>query len=231
MLSILSWNIQQGGGIRTIEITRAIAKSAPDIIIFSEFRNNENGAKIRSRLLLYGYLFQFVTNAMPQENSVLIASKIACNSTLYPHADPEYSANILSIQMEAFNLMGVYLPHKKKHNLLPFIIDTVIKSSTPYIIAGDFNTGKNYLDQKGNSFWYTDQLEKLEASNYSDAFRHMHKDVKEFSWYSHQGNGYRYDHTYVHSSILPVIKTCHYNHAWREEKLSDHSAMVLVLGV
>ena len=230
MFTIISWNIRQGGGSRILAIHKAIAELNPTLIIFSEFRNNKRGIKIRSVLLQLGYRYQFVTHAKADVNSVLIASKMPCTNTLYPLSDPEFSANLLSVHFDAFNVMGVYLPHKKKHQLLPFITETVIKAELPFIIAGDFNTGKNYIDQKGKSFWYTEELKELEKVGYVDAFRHVNGALKEYSWYSHKGNGYRYDHTYVHNSILPITRECYYLHEWREKKLSDHSPMVLNLG-
>jgi len=97
------------------------------------------------------------------------------------------------------------------------------------ILAGDINTGKNGIDQAGKSFWYTDKLEALEAAGYVDAFRSKHGDREEYSWYSHQGNGYRYDHTYVHEALIPFIQDCDYSHTEREAKLSDHALMLLDL--
>jgi len=128
-----------------------------------------------------------------------------------------------------FRLIGVYLPHKKKHVLFDLLQEDA-EAPGNLIIAGDFNTGKNLVDQKGNSFWYTENLAQLEEAGMTDAFRHVHGDVKEYSWFSHQGNGFRYDHTYVSSDLLPVVSQCGYDHSVREEGLSDHSAMVLRLG-
>jgi len=73
------------------------------------------------------------------------------------------------------------------------------------------------------------QLKLLAKEDYADAFRYFWNDAEEYSWYSHQGNGYRYDHTYVHRDILPVVEDCYYIHSWREENISDHSPMVLKL--
>ena len=126
--------------------------------------------------------------------------------------------------------MGVYLPHKKKHVLFDFIHSHLASSSRPYIVTGDFNSGINQIDQTGNSFWYEDKLKALDHIGYKDAFRHVHGGIKEYSWYSHQGNGFRYDHTYVHESLLPIVTSCHYLHDCRETKITDHSAMLLSLG-
>lgn len=230
MFTVLSWNIRQGGGTRSLSIIRAIQEIKAQVCILSEFRNNESGLQLRTLLLRAGYRHQFVTASPADDNSVLIASLIPCQNEIHPDSDPEFSGNILSVHFEVFSVMGVYLPHKKKHILFDFILRRVGTSPLPYIIAGDFNTGYNHVDQAGDSFWYTDKLDLLQKAGYSDAFRKLYPEVKEYSWYSHQGNGYRYDHTWTHNSLIPLITQCRYLHNLREEGISDHSPMILTLG-
>ncbi len=230
MLKIISWNIQQGGGSRLFPITENIVAGQYDIVVLSEFKNNANGLKIREILQKNGYKFQSITKANSAYNSVLIASKHPSTTELYPTADPVFSQNIVTSKFAAFNMMGVYLPHKKKHSLLPFITAEMVNAEIPFIVTGDYNIGHNFIDQKGDSFWYQSELQAFEKTGMVDAFRYIHKNKEEYSWFSHQGNGYRYDQTYVHSSLLPIVKKCYYLHEWRQNKLSDHSPMVLELG-
>ena len=228
MLKILSWNIQQGGGSRVKSILSFLSKQAAQIIILSEFRNNKSGNFLRTKFLEQGYQFQFVSLNPSDTNSVLIASKLPCSSTLFTDRKMDFDHSVICTEFEAFRCFGVYLPHKKKHKLFDILHEEVSKSK-PSIIAGDFNTGINLVDQKGSSFWYTDELKKLNDLDLHDAFRHVHGDVESYSWYSHHGNGYRYDHTYVHKDLLPLVKQCDYIHEAREEKWSDHSPMILEL--
>jgi len=211
MLKLLSWNIQQGGGSRTRGIVKFIAQQNPQIIVLSEFRNNDSGSFLRTKLLELNYHFQFVSLTASNTNSVLIASQLPCNSRLFDHTKMDHAHNVIAVDFEAFHLYGVYLPH------------------SPAIIMGDFNTGKNFIDQKGDSFWYTSELARLEKGGMKDAFRYVHGDVETYSWYSHQGNGYRYDHIYTSQDLQPIIKQCDYIHSAREKKLSDHSPMILEL--
>jgi len=229
MLKILSWNIRQGGGTRITQICNKLTTFNAQVVILSEFRNNSSGEKIRSLLLRSGYRFQNVSAAKSDVNSAAIFSKLPCNHFLFPNADENFPHNILCSEFEAFKVYGMYLPHKKKHTLFDFILET-IKDEKPAILAGDFNTGINHVDQKGKSFWYTDKMDALAKADHIDAFRHIYNNVREYSWYSHQGNGYRYDHTYINASLAPIVKDCYYIHEWRENKLSDHSPMVLELG-
>lgn len=226
MLNLLSWNIQQGGGSRTTVILKAIIEQRSEVVILSEFRNNKNGNLIRNTMLDYGYRYQIVSHAEKEENSVAIFSKLPCASKLYQHETIDYSANVVMADLGMIRICGVYLPHKKKHKLFD-ILHQEATADIPLIIAGDFNTGINGIDQNGTSFWYTDELKQLSQLEMVDAFRVLHGDQKEYSWYSHQGNGYRYDHTYISKVMAPIISKCDYLHSWREEKLSDHSPMLL----
>lgn len=228
MLKFLSWNIQQGGGSRVRGILKFIAQQNPQIIVLSEFRNNDTGVFLRKQLLERKYNFQIVSLSESDTNSVLIASQLPCNSRLFTSSNLDHSHNVIAADFEAFHLYGVYLPHKKKHELFP-LLEAEIKENTPALIMGDFNTGKNFIDQKGDSFWYTKELKDLENAGMVDAFRYVHGDVEAYSWFSHQGNGYRYDHIYTSKELLPLIKQCDYINDAREKKLSDHSPMILEL--
>ncbi len=228
MIKLLSWNIRQGGGSRVSEITKFIDSQHPSILVLSEYQNNKNGISIRNQLLRLGFNYQFVAQCEADINSVLIASIFPCNSRLFHTSNYQYQHGVISVDFEAFNLYGVYLPHKKKHKLFD-LLQSEITQNQPAIICGDFNTGENFIDQKEDSFWYTDELKKLKQLHMIDAFRHLHGDVKKYSWYSHQGNGYRYDHTFVHQDLVPLIETCEYLDEARVNKISDHSPMILTL--
>ena len=198
--------------------------------MLSEFRNNDNGLTLRTGLLRRGFLHQAVSGADSQTNSVLIASKFPCGSALFPDSDQNFPHAIVRGDFDAFYLYGVYLPHKKKHRLFDFLCDGELEDDTPSIIIGDWNTGKNRIDQEGTSFWYSEYLDRLERRGWCDAFRRIHGDTREYSWFSHQGNGYRYDHCYLSKSLEPVLRDFEYCHESREAGLSDHSAMILTLG-
>ena len=211
-------------------ILNAIVGGGFDVAVLSEFRNNATGQRLKDLLYKNGYIHQVVSGASGNDNSVFIASKHICEIELYNNADATFTHNIITAKFAAFNVMGVYLPHKKKHALLPYITQLIANTETPFIIAGDYNIGHNFIDQQGDSFWYQPELKALEQTGYADAFRLLHGQTKEYSWFSHQGNGFRYDHTYVHPHLKPIVKACYYLHEWRQNGFSDHSPMVLELG-
>lgn len=227
-MKILSWNIRQGGGSRVLMILDVLNAENPDIIALNEWQNNKSGLQLQMGLLRLGYIYQVVPAAKPNINSAFIASRYPCSSTIYNNIDDEYSANVVTAKYEAFDLHSVYFPHKKKHRLLDFFLQ-LESESKPQIIVGDYNTGINGVDQKGDSFWYESDFKALLSKGYVDAFRHVNGAILEYSWYSHQSNGYRYDHTLVSSDIVPLVGNCSYLHQYREAKISDHSPMLLFL--
>jgi len=229
MFNILSWNIQQGGGSRVNSIVKYLLKKKPQLLVLNEFKNNTNGTILRTKLLQQGYLHQVVSNATPDLNSVLIASKLPGNSHLFSKDELQFPQSMLKFSLEVFDVYGVYFPHKKKHNCFEVLLNDLKQTERPAIIVGDYNSGKNFIDQKGDSFWYENYFFKMEDIGYIDAFRLIHEDKKEYSWFSHQGNGYRYDHTYISETLKPLVKDCFYDQQAREDKLSDHAPMFLEL--
>lgn len=229
MIKIVSWNIQQGGGSRVLEICDVLVGSGAQIIGLNEFKNNPVGEKIRTFLLKKGYIHQVVGAADPKTNSVFVASKIPFDACHFTKTSKSHPHSIVKASFAAFDLFVMYLPHKKKHNLFENIVDEM-KQNDKGIFIGDFNSGKQFIDQRGDSFWYSEYFDIMEENQYLDAWRLKQGDLREFSWYSHQGNGYRYDHIYLHKNIAPVVSACYYEHDWRMRKISDHSAMILELG-
>jgi len=68
----------------------------------------------------------------------------------------------------------------------------------------------------------------LQELGYRDAYRVLHGyGAREPSWpwkriAGHSG-GWRIDHIFASSQLRPVA--CRYHHAWRDQQLSDHSAL------
>jgi exonuclease III len=115
------------------------------------------------------------------------------------------------------------------------------------VVCGDFNTPRRELesgevvsfarDSRGRlrpergSSWDEAELgvvPGLRELGYQDAYRHLHGyGSREPSWtwqrISGHDGGWRLDHLFVSAELAPVA--CAYHHTWRDEGLSDHSAL------
>jgi exonuclease III len=71
----------------------------------------------------------------------------------------------------------------------------------------------------------------LEPYGFRDAYRLTYGyEVRELSWeWPRWKGGYRLDHLIVSASV--VIQSCRYEHQWRKDGLSDHSALIARLQI
>jgi endonuclease/exonuclease/phosphatase family metal-dependent hydrolase len=121
---------------------------------------------------------------------------------------------------------------------------------TPRVVAGDFNTPQ-YESREGEIHTFARTragnirpaygerhdraelglIDGLPRSGWRDAFRTLHGyEARDRSWVPlYRGPGYRLDHIVVSAEVTP--RACEYLHAWREQRLSDHSAMWAELDV
>lgn len=100
---------------------------------------------------------------------------------------------------------------------------------TQGIILEDFNTGKYLLDEKGATFSCADEFYELERNKFVDAWRCRNRKIREFSWYSHAGNGFRIDHAFVSPELNHKVEKIYYSHMERIDGVSEHSALILEL--
>ena len=231
-LVIGTWNLRHGGGVRTEKILCSIkVNNKVDVWVLTEYRNNQNREIFEQGLKKQGYLYFQSINVEPKLNSVLIASKIEFKSKTFPNLK-EHEQRIIKIEIEKYTIYGCYFPNMNiKKVIFDFLMSEIEKYGTNNLIfTGDFNTGKHYLDEKGATFLHANFLDLFEKVGLIDAWREIHKVKKEFSWFSHIGNGFRLDHFFIDKNLTDKIIDCEYIHKYREEKISDHSMMILELG-
>jgi exonuclease III len=111
----------------------------------------------------------------------------------------------------------------------------------PRILCGDLNTPRAERDDGTVQFWgahhppHTERWDNAERSvvlglgehDLPDVFRALNGyTATDTSWFAHRGGqsrGRRYDHIFASRRLTPTA--CRYLHEWREQRLSDHSAI------
>jgi exonuclease III len=125
-------------------------------------------------------------------------------------------------------------------------------SSAPRVLCGDLNIPRRELpdgttisfarDSRGRlrpergPEWDAAELgivPGLRELGYRDAFRTLHGYASRspsWTWKAIAGHdgGWRLDHTFLSPGLFPLA--CRYHHQWREQGLSDHSALETDLG-
>jgi exonuclease III len=100
------------------------------------------------------------------------------------------------------------------------------------LLIGDFNTGNNDLDKdpKGTKFVGPEMPRRLADSGYTDVWRSLHPEVREYSWFSRPGsNGFRLDYIFAVPELVQQISTCEFDHHPRLTGETDHSGLVASL--
>lgn len=140
-------------------------------------------------------------------------------------------------------VLGAHVPNAAngpvKVQTLQALADHLAAAPGPRVLCGDLNTprrehsdgtvwtfardGRGRLRPERGEAW--EAAERAPWTVLDDAFRRLHPPgdgAISWGWRRWKG-GYRLDHVLVSADV--VVDRCAYLHSWREDGLSDHSAM------
>jgi exodeoxyribonuclease III len=228
---LFAWNIRQGGGTRLLAIIEAILRHDADVLVLSEYRGGDAALRLKEALERSGYRHLTSPVPPPGKTGVLIAARrrFRAHAILEPALPEPY--RLVHVEIGKLSLCGVYMP-----NLLakvPYweaVVASLVTRLDGHALAiGDFNTCRAYVDEPGaidRCAYFMDRVAEL---GFCDLWRHRYPDGREFSWYSHRGNGFRIDHAFLSPALAKRAKAIRYSHDERLSGLSDHSPLILDL--
>lgn len=232
-MRLLAWNIRQGGGARLAAITAAMARHEADVVIISEYRGGEAGARLRDALAAIGYRYSTRMTPPAGRSGVLIAGRrrFRQHGPLSQALPEPY--RIVGVELRGIRLCGVYMPNllAKVPYWEALIVALAAEAGRAALAVGDFNTCRAYVDEPGAIDRTAHFMDKIEAIGFCDLWRRRNPDGREFSWYSHRGNGFRIDHAFLSPALADRAESIRYSHAERIAGLSDHSPLLLDLRV
>lgn len=235
MATIFTWNILHGGGRRIPEILLRLLEHAPDVIVLTEYRVARGGA-IRGVLADHGWTHQFCTDPPENRNGLLIA----CRQPLTPQPEPpppkELTGKWAMVEIPGlgFSLAAAHIPEVRegttKTRAWTFVEGVArAKVGEAFAIVGDLNTGRSLQDEEAPMLTCSAFMGRLWTIGYRDAWRELHPDAREYSWYSHLGHGFRLDHVLLSPALASRLETAKYGHAERKDGLSDHASLTVRL--
>jgi len=243
---IVSWNIRAGGGRRSDQILRQLLDWEPDVIGLCEFRGTPASQELAQRLAESGFPNQLMTtrDRSPARNALLLASRFPLQLTpvlkMPKNRERWLLAKIESVSAFTIGLMHVpnYTTPKLKYPFLTAVHKMVDSQDLgPTLLIGDTNCGKRGIDEENTQparfYREHDWIAGFDDRGWVDAFRHLHGDKREYSWYSHRNNGFRLDYAFCSPELKASIKAAQY--VWgsdpenirRREALSDHAALIV----
>ena len=243
-MKLLSWNIQHGGGTRDVRIVSAIAGHNPDLIALSEFRSRP-GMALCQAFGANGWPHIVSSNPAGIDNGICVLSRVPVSNHHPSPAPPENAVRWLDLELPdhgfAISVLHILttIPGSKDPEgaAKTRFWDALLAAAEqriqePLLLLGDFNTGLPHIDEIGSTLLCAEHFARLTALGWVDVWRHFHGGATEYTWYSlaRAGvppSGFRLDHAFASPSLLPRITACRYSHTEREQKVSDHSVMIL----
>ena len=231
-IRIVSLNICHGGGKRIARLADWILATSPSVVVLPEWKNNDSGRCIREILTGSGLTTIASARGHSTLNSVLLGAIDFTASWEITPANSTVGDLLLIEVSKGIRILGCYFPQKRaKVRFFQQCIDLASKSrDVPFVMIGDFNTGKNDLDVEGSGvpFDCADLFEALGGAGLVDLWRARHGDRREWTWRS-RVNGFRVDHAFGNEAFIKRFPTfrCEIDHSPRLDGLTDHSAVVL----
>jgi len=237
IIRFLNWNVQNPSLRRATKQMEWLEKGNFEIIVLTEVKLSEGCIYIRDRLESLGYTVIF-PKPEPNDYGVVLASNFLKEIMDISTNFLPYRTSSATCNFHGKNILitSAYAPVWKNQEKKKFTDEfeklmsdkDLKKKFDGWIILGDLNVLEpshipNYPTYKDWEYFY----KMFSKYGFVDAFRFFHRNEKEYSWFSREGNGYRFDHIFVSENILPFLKNCYYVHEPRLKKLSDHSVMCL----
>jgi exonuclease III len=228
-LRLLTWNIRAGGGVRLPRIAETLAMHRADVLVLTEYRSGDAGARLRVLLSDLGYAWLSPVEPPGTRNGVLIAARARPGSVAHVSEQVPEPWRMLTVTIDRMRLFGIYMPNLKAK--IPYweaLIDAAgPHARRPALALGDFNTCRAFVDEPGAIDTTAFCMDKIIGAGFRDVWRDRFPDGREYSWYSHRGNGFRIDHAFASRPLARRIGTIRYSHDERTAGLSDHSALLL----
>lgn len=247
-MRVLAVNVRSGGNAATIHrLLARCERHEPDVVVLSEFRDTKAGAVVRTELERLGFAHHAGTIGH-RGNGVLVAALEPFEAVVNPFGLPaeDYPNAIVRATFGDIDLYGVYLPgqDRKRPHLRCLIAAAEASAGRNILAIGDFNSGRNETDIELNlrtgrlidAFSTADLYAELER-HWTEAWAALHPKDYEFSWYPFRldpdytsRNGWRIDKAFVSPALFPSLRAAEYDHHFRLDRLTDHSALIVTLG-
>jgi exonuclease III len=255
-MRLVSWNVA-GRRSRLEEQANRVLELGPDLVCLQEVTPVTAGSWAE-RLGAAGLAVELAPLPRTRDGSRPLAALTASRLPLEVLAvgDVPWPERVLSVRAGGLEVVNVHSPISPKPGLAKVLTHEAVfrhlaAGSGPRMVLGDLNTPRR--EHPDGSVWTFARdrygrlrpergerwdaaesalIRGLEAHGFRDAFRALNGfESKEPSWeWPRWGGGYRLDHLIASADI--DLSACAYRHDWRrEDKLSDHSALVAELDV
>lgn len=234
MLKVLGQNVKKWPSRYGNSLVEQILKHNADILCLTEHLPHARFNTLKSMFLQAGYahFYESISSENRRSGGVLVVSKQPLEPIMLDFWNPEDTWRLATFRVHGFIISAAYWPQKqKKEAYWQAWLATANSIRHPFLSLGDFNTGNNLLDKTegGTKFFCADYFDNAHLSGMIDIWRMKNGTLREYTWFSRAGNGFRVDHAFGNEALKGYVQRCYYDHRIREQGISDHTTLIVEL--
>jgi exodeoxyribonuclease III len=246
---LMTWNVQRAARARARGQAAWLASHEDaDVLVLTEVTDSPGGHALIQALREYGY-HVIVPDSAGGEYLVLLASRVGVLEAVpsrLGYLPARFAAVRAILGAHSIGVAGLYVPSRgprERRNTDKRMFQETISAylprlatdlgSGPIVVAGDFSVVEPAHQPHYAVFgdWEYRFYTRFSEHGLVDAFRELHPQVVEHSWFGRGGNGYRFDHVFLTRQHRGLLRACRYVHQPRLEGLSDHAAVTVTLAL
>jgi exodeoxyribonuclease-3 len=248
MLSLLTVNIGAAGRERAEALLGWLAKRPEDVFLLTETSAGPGTDYLLRQFRGAGYAVVHTPDSTGDRGTALV-SRVRLLAEPFQHfAGVSLPGRLAAVVLDTeprLAVLSVYVPSRdrsvdkteKKRGFIASLLAGLDAMPEELrgrlIIGGDYNViARDHRPlHPGFLPFEFGLLEALEPHGFVDAYQRCEPGVQAHSWIGRTGDGYRYDYFHVGRELSGRIRGCTYLHETREQRLTDHAAVTLGLGV
>jgi exonuclease III len=242
---MLTLNVQGSPATRRDDIVEWLYGTEHNVLVLTEVRVNDSGNRLILELESSGFQVVRVPAGPDDRYRSVIATKgYPVQPVTTSFRTPRLAVARLTTHFGPLDVAGLYsvtngmsadssLARRdfQRHILEALAAHRAAHPGIPFLLTGDLN-----VLEPGHQP-ATDAFEEHDYAFYSgllnlgllDAYRHVHPEGTDLSWYGPHQGGQRLDHTLIDQSLVHRLADCGFTHSVRTRRISDHSAMTALL--
>jgi len=237
LMRVLTWNIVVGGlQSQFYSIINHLLDHHADIIVLTEFVDNDKGRAIAKNLFAAGYNYQNKHDSPYRAECVFVASKIDFDDvTNHAKIALPYERWVeLYFSEKDLYLLGVHIP---SHMTSMYDRDLFFQQAIAYakqhiedrcLIIGDYNTSW-MMDSQGTLANSGEYLKELNELGWMESWRFMTSQQKLLSGDMPLDYGFRIDYAYVSPRLQTDLIKCHLSTEPTLDGQSENEALLVDL--
>ncbi|HEX3811014.1 MAG TPA: endonuclease/exonuclease/phosphatase family protein [Rhizomicrobium sp.] len=229
-MRVLSWNVERlKAGAKAV--AGHIALKHADVVALQEVQINR-ADELAKHLKSIGYQC-FRKTGNPGDIATFVFAKASANCICAetPAGLGEAAKWWREAKTSLFGISAVHIPPARLVHRKEFW-DAVLKHAEAkaqerHILIGDFNAAQTEFDYEGGKIADSGNLTKLANLGWIDAWRRLHPDTCEYTWYWREKKGFRVDLAWLSPALAPLLIGAEIDHESR--KHSDHAMLIVDL--